>query len=105
MPAQFVNEAAKSGIFAYVIDDDPQTLQPLDPCVASPGTTTLKAPFARRATIERAKGILMAVHAIDEQQAFDLLRTYSQRSGRRLIDIAEAITISHRRLAPRELRS
>ena len=106
MPAQFVDEAAKSGIFAYVTDDDPQTLQPPDNVMRRfAGYHNLEGAFARRATIERAKGILMAVHAIDEQQAFDLLRTYSQRSGRRLIDIAEAITISHRRLAPRELRS
>ena len=38
----------------------------------------------------------MAVHGIDEEQAFDLLRSHSQRSGRRLLDLAEAVADSHR---------
>ena len=56
---------------------------------------------ARRAMIERAKGILMATHAIDEQEAFERLRSHSQHNGRKLIDIAEAVVESHRLLARR----
>ena len=44
--------------------------------------------------------MLMAVHGIDEQQAFELLRTHSQRDGRKLIEIAEAVTQTHRLLVP-----
>ena len=45
--------------------------------------------------IEQAKGILMARHAIDQQSAFELLRSHSQRNGRKIIDVAEAIVESH----------
>lgn len=48
--------------------------------------------------IERAKGILMATHGIDDQQAFDMLRSQSQRSGRKLLDLAEAVVDSHQLL-------
>jgi response regulator NasT len=100
----FVNEAAKRGVFAYITDDDAQTLQSTLEIVLRRFAEyhSLEGAFARRATIERAKGILMAVHAIDEQQAFELLRSHSQQSGRKLIDLAEAVTRSHRLLVPRE---
>ena len=98
----FVNAAAKRGIFAYLTDGDPQELQSALDIVLRRFAEyhNLEGAFARRATIERAKGILMAIHSIDEQEAFELLRRHSQRSGRRLIDIAAAITTSHRLLAP-----
>jgi AmiR/NasT family two-component response regulator len=41
----------------------------------------------------------MATHSIDDQQAFEMLRKHSQQSGQRLLDLAEAITNSHRLLA------
>lgn len=100
---QFVNEAAKRGIFAYVTDGDAETLQSALDIVLRRFAEyqSLEGAFARRAMIERAKGILMAVHGIDEQEAFDLLRRRSQESGRKLIDLAEAINSSHRLLALR----
>jgi AmiR/NasT family two-component response regulator len=51
--------------------------------------------------IERAKGILMAIHGVDEQEAFEILRSHSQHNGRKLIDLAEAVVESHRLLAPK----
>ena len=51
--------------------------------------------------IEQAKGILMATHAIDEHEAFELLRNQSQKTGTRLIDLAGAVVQSHRLLAAR----
>ena len=97
---EFVNEAAKRGIFAYLTDGDPQELQSALDIVLRRFAEyhNLQGAFGRRATIERAKGILMAVHSVDEQEAFDLIRTQSQKTGRRLIDIAEAVTASHRLL-------
>jgi response regulator NasT len=62
----------------------------------------LEGAFARRAMIERAKGILMATHAIDDHQAFEMLRNDSQRNGIKLVDLAEAVVHSHRLLAPRQ---
>ena len=99
----FVNEAAKRGVFAYIVDGDTEQLQSALDIVLRRFAEyhNLEGAFGRRATIERAKGILMATHAIDEQQAFDLLRRHSQQNGRKLIDLAEAVTDSHRLLAQR----
>jgi ANTAR domain len=48
-----------------------------------------------RALIEQAKGILMERHSTNADSAFDLLRTHSQNSGRKLVEIAEAVVESH----------
>jgi response regulator NasT len=94
---EFVNEAAKRGIFAYLTDGDTETLQSALDIVLRRFAEyqNLEGAFARRATIERAKGILMAVHRINEEQAFDLLRSQSQRIGRKLLDLAEAVIDGH----------
>jgi len=60
----------------------------------------LQGAFGRRALIEQAKGILMARHAIDQQNAFEMLRGHSQHNGRKLVDVAEAIVESHLLLLP-----
>ena len=49
----------------------------------------------------RAKGILMAVHGVNEQQAFEMLRSHSQRNGRKLVDLADAVVHGHQLLAKR----
>jgi hypothetical protein len=41
----------------------------------------------------------MERHGIDEREAFELLRSHSRRAGRKLIDVAEAVTTSHLLLA------
>jgi AmiR/NasT family two-component response regulator len=99
----FVNEAAKRGVFAYIVDGDRDQLQSALDIVLRRFAEyqNLEGAFGRRATIERAKGILMAIHGVDEQQAFELLRNYSQRDGRKIVDIAEAVTQTHRLLAPK----
>jgi response regulator NasT len=51
----------------------------------------LEGAFGRRAVIERAKGILMERHGIDEEAAFRLLRGQSRSSGRKLIAVATAV--------------
>jgi hypothetical protein len=43
----------------------------------------------------------MERHGIDEQEAFELLRSQSRRSGRKLIEIAKAVATSHLLLRPR----
>ena len=62
----------------------------------------LEGAFARRAVIERAKGIMMCRQSIDERKAFELLRSQSQRSGQKLFDIAQAVVDSHLLLVPPE---
>jgi response regulator NasT len=99
----FVNEAAKRGIFAHITDDDPVQLQSTLDIVLHRFAEyhNLEGAFARRAMIEQAKGILMATHGIDDQQAFAMLRKQSQQTGARLLDLAEAVVHSHRLLATR----
>lgn len=100
---EFVNEAAKRGIFAYVTDGDAEELQSAVDIVLRRFAEfhRLEGAFGRRALTERAKGILMERHGIDEREAFELLRSHSRRSGRKLIDLAEAITTSHLLLGAR----
>jgi two-component system, response regulator / RNA-binding antiterminator len=95
--AEFVNEAAKRGIFAYVTDGDPEELQGAVDIVLRRFAEfhRLEGALGRRALTERAKGILMERYWIDEQEAFELLRTHSRQTGRKLIDVAEAVTTSH----------
>ena len=64
--------------------------------------SNLEGAFARRAVIERAKGIMMARQSIDENKAFELMRSQSQRSGQKLFDIAQAVVDSHLLLVPPE---
>ncbi len=49
-----------------------------------------------RATIEQAKGILMAQSPMDPDRAFDLLRAASQRENRKLRDIAQELVDRHK---------
>lgn len=106
---QFVNEAAQRGIFAYITDGDPQELQSALDIVLRRFAEfqSLEGAFGRRAVIERAKGILMERHAIDEERAFELLRDHSRHTGRKLIDVAHATTEMHTLLpaAPAPIRA
>ena len=58
----------------------------------------LEGAFGRRALTERAKGILMERHSI-EDIAFLLLRDQSRRSNRKLIEVAQAV-VDARSLLP-----
>jgi AmiR/NasT family two-component response regulator len=103
----WVNEAAKRGIFAYIVDGDPGELQSaVDITLRRYAEfTNLQGAFARRAVIERAKGIIMSREEIDEQRAFERLRSESQRSGIPVYDIAQAVTASYLVLARPERSS
>jgi GAF domain-containing protein len=51
----------------------------------------LQTAMQSRAVIEQAKGILMAQHHCSPDEAFVMLRSASQRSNRKLRDLAQAI--------------
>ena len=53
---------------------------------------------APRTPTERAKGILMERHSIDENSAFEMLRERSRLDNRKLIDLAAAVVDGHRLL-------
>jgi AmiR/NasT family two-component response regulator len=98
----YIHEAAKRGVFAYIIDANAEELQSAIDITLQRFTEyhNLQGAFGRRALIEQAKGILMARHAIDQQNAFEMLRDHSQHNGRKLVDVAEAIVESHLLLLP-----
>jgi len=98
----YVHEAAKRGIFAYIVDGTPEELQSaIDITLQRFGEYhSLQGAFGRRALIEQAKGILMARHSINADKAFDMLREHSQHNGRKLVEVAEAIVESHLLLSP-----
>jgi AmiR/NasT family two-component response regulator len=100
----WVNEAAKRGIFAYIVDGRAEEMQSTIDITLRRYTeySNLEGAFARRAVIERAKGIMMARQSIDESRAFELMRSQSQRSGQKLFDIAKAVVDSHLLLVPPE---
>lgn len=94
----FVMEAAKRGIFAYVVDGgDPEELQSSIDVVLRRFAEyhSLEGAFGRRAVTERAKGILMERHGVDEEAAFSLLRDQARRKQAKLVDIAEAVVAGH----------
>lgn len=98
----FVREAAKLGVFAYIVDDDPATWQNMMEIVLRRFAEyqSLEGAFGRRAVIERAKGILMERHKIREDAAFSLIRNEARRSNRRVVDVAEALLGGHALLPP-----
>jgi len=101
----FVEEAAKRGIFAYVVDGgDPEELQSAIDVVLKRFAEyhNLEGAFGRRALTERAKGILMERHGIDEEAAFNLLRDQARKTQAKLVDVAEAVVAGQPLLPARE---
>jgi AmiR/NasT family two-component response regulator len=93
----FIREASKRGVFAYITDGDAAELQNSIDIVLRRFAEyhDLEGAFGRRATIERAKGILMERHSVDESGAFDMLRDHSRSGNRKLVDIASAVVDGH----------
>ncbi|HMI68472.1 MAG TPA: ANTAR domain-containing protein [Solirubrobacteraceae bacterium] len=98
----YVRQAARRGVFAYILHDDPEELQSAIDITLQRFAEyhSLQGAFGRRAVIEQAKGILMASHACDSETAFAMLREHSQHGGRKLVDVAQAVVDSHLLLLP-----
>ena len=97
----YVQEAAKRGVFAYVVrnGEEAELQGALDITLRRFAEFhNLEGAFGRRAIIEQAKGILMERKSIDAEAAFALLKSHSQQNGHKLIDVAQAITQTHRLL-------
>jgi response regulator NasT len=103
----FVRKASRRGIFAYITDgetdDDAHDWQSSIDIVLRRFTEyhDLEGAFGRRATTERAKGILMERHSIDETIAFDMLRAHARATNRKLVDVASAVVDGHALLPKR----
>ncbi len=94
---EFVTEAAKRGIFAYITHGEPSEIQSAIDIVLRRFADfhNLEGAFGRRAVIERAKGILMERHGVPDKDGFYLLRRHSQTTGLKVLDIAQAILDTH----------
>jgi AmiR/NasT family two-component response regulator len=97
---EFVKEASKRGVFAHISDADVEDWQSSIDIVLRRFAEyhDLQGAFGRRALTERAKGILMERHSIDENSAFEMLREHSRIANRKLIDLAAAVVDGHRLL-------
>jgi AmiR/NasT family two-component response regulator len=97
---EFIKEASKRGVFAHLTDADVDDWQSSIDIVLRRFAEyhDLEGAFGRRALIERAKGILMERHTIDDQHAYELLREHSRANNRKLIDLATAVVDGHRLL-------
>jgi AmiR/NasT family two-component response regulator len=96
----FVREASKRGVFAHISDTDVEDWQSSIDIVLRRFAEyhDLQGAFGRRAVTERAKGILMERHSIDEDSAFEMLRERSRADNRKLIDLATAVVDGYRLL-------
>jgi response regulator NasT len=102
----FVKEASKRGVFAYITDADARDWQSSIDIVLRRFAEyhDLEGAFGRRALTERAKGILMERHAVDETSAFEMLREHSRTANRKLVDVATAVVDGHG-LLPKQPRA
>jgi two-component system, response regulator PdtaR len=55
----------------------------------------VKEALDARKSIERAKGLLMERHSVDDRRAFELLRDHSRSGGRRVVDVAQSVLDGH----------
>ncbi len=100
----FVSRAAQAGISAYVESLDAEALQAAievairryrEASGLQEKVEQLEGALARRSVIERAKGMLMERHGVDERGAFELLRDHARNGGRRVVDVAQAVADGH----------
>jgi two-component system, response regulator / RNA-binding antiterminator len=95
--SEHVREAAKRGVFAYLVEASPEQLQSVIDVTLLRFAEyhNLQGAFARRVVIEQAKGILMGRNEIDAKAAFTMLRDHSRHKGQNLLDVAAAVVDSH----------
>jgi len=96
----FVARAAERGIIAYAQPVDAENVKSsLEIAVRrfaelsdlGDAVEQLEDALSRRATIERAKGILMERHGVSDREAFEMLRTEARSNNRRVYDVANEL--------------
>jgi response regulator NasT len=101
---QFVAQAAERGIHAYARTDTPQSIQSaIEVAMRRHGelrrltehVERLESALERRAVIERAKGIVMERHAVDERAAFERLRSHARSRNRTVVEVAASVAEGH----------
>jgi response regulator NasT len=88
---EFVAEAAHRGAFAYLDSARETELQGgIDVALQRYHEfRRLLAAFDRRARIERAKGVLMERHGLDDRAAFERIRSQARSARRSVIDVVD----------------
>ena len=108
--ADFLARAAEHGIAAYVQGTDADSVQGSievalrryrETAQLAGKVDQLEGALERRVVIERAKGILMERHAIDDKAAFQLMRDHARSGNRRVVDVAKAVVDGHALLPAR----
>jgi AmiR/NasT family two-component response regulator len=101
---EFVAEAAERGIFAYARQETSDSIQSAievamrrwrEKHELAEQIERLEGALQRRALIERAKGILMERHSIDDRAGFELLREHARSHNRTVVDVAAAVAEGH----------
>ncbi len=96
----FIARAADRGIAAYGRPSAPDALQSAIEMALrrhdelsrlETQVDQLQGALERRAVIERAKGVLMERHGLDERGAFELLRSHARSRSERVVDVAAAV--------------
>jgi AmiR/NasT family two-component response regulator len=107
---EFVARAAERGISAWVESATPEIVQgAIEVALRRHEEATrlqdkvaqLESALERRAVIERAKGIVMERHGIDDRAAFELMRDHARAQNRRVVDVAAAVAEGHALLPKR----
>jgi len=100
----FVARAAEHGVSALVESTEPSAIQGAievalrryrETAALSDKVDQLENALDRRVLIERAKGILMERHGVDDRGAFELLREHARSSNRRVVEVASAVADGH----------
>jgi len=108
---EFVARAAERGISAWIESISPEVVQGAievamrryeEAAGLALKVEQLESALDRRAVIERAKGILMERHALDERAAFELMRDHARAQSRRVVDVALSVSDGHALLPKRD---
>ena len=107
---EFVARAAERGISAWIESSTPEIVQGAievalrryeEMARLQVKVDQLESALERRAVIERAKGILMERHGLDERGAFELMRDHARAQNRRVVDVAKTVDEGHALLPKR----
>jgi AmiR/NasT family two-component response regulator len=102
--SEFVAEAAERGIFAYARQETAESIQSAIEVAMrrwrerrelAAQVERLENALERRALIQRAKGILMERHSVDERAAFQRVREHARSTNRTVVDVAAAVADGH----------
>jgi AmiR/NasT family two-component response regulator len=108
---EFVARAAERGISAWIESSTPEVVQGAievalrryeEMARLQVKVDQLESALERRAVIERAKGILMERHGLDERGAFELMRDHARAQNRRVVDVAKTVDEGHALLPKRD---